>query len=293
MLWIDEIASEKREVHGFVDFMCSDNIYLWSTNQNHLQKWCNATQVVLAEIFVPQAAGIPIVAFNAVWVASLSQNAIYKIDRESNHILAVINTGLADQSGEFSLTASNDAIWVANASGYISKIDPFNNSIIAAVKVLPFSYNLAATKEFLWVTNTQHGSVQRIDPRTNCVTATISVGDRPWFLSAHDRYVWTLNQSDGTVSKIDVLHAEVVATIQLPEQAQGDGGDIFAHGNRVWVRTTHLLLIEINANTNEIIRVIQHSQPAGSGAVMRCDHKLWITAHDINTVWLLDVEMPF
>ena len=290
MLWIDEIASEKREVHGFVDFMCSDGIYLWSTNQDLLQKWCNTSQAVLAEVSVPQAAGIPVVAFNAVWVASLSHNAIYKIDRESNQILAIINTGLADQSGEFSLAASHDAIWVANASGYISKIDPFNNSILTTVKVLPFSYNLAVTKEFLWVTNTQNGSVQRIDPHTHRVTDTIAVGERPWFLSANDDVVWTLNQSDGTVSKIDATRAEVIATIQLPEQAQGDGGDIFAYGNRVWVRTTHLLLIEINATTNEIIRVIQHSQAAGSGAVMQCNHKLWITAHDINTVWILDVE---
>ena len=289
MQWIDDIASQKRDVDGFVDFMASNQHYLWATNQNSLQKWSNDQPSPLAEIIVPQAAGIPVCAFGAVWVASLANNSIYKIDIESNDIIAIIKTGLADQTGEFSLSCCEEAIWVAAEQGKIVKIDPTQHQIMGEVNVLPYSYNLNFSTDALWITNTQHASVQRIDPKLMQVTHTIVVDDIPWFLTTTADYVFTLNQRHGTVSKIDRKTYQVVATIQLPELARGDGGDIFASGQRLWVRTTHLLLIEIDINTNQIVRQIQHRETAGSGAVMKCDDQLWITAHDIETVWLLPI----
>lgn len=289
MQWIDQIAIQKRTVSGFIDFMTSHDSFIWSTNQNLLQKWSSDHSQPIAEIEVPQAAGIPVYALGAIWVASLTNNSIYKIDAETNQLLAVVPTGLADQTGEFSLASSEDAVWVVSSEGKVAKIDTNLNQIVAYIDVLTYSYNLSYAANAVWLTNTQNASVQRIDPILNQVTHTIPVDDTPWFLSATECYVWTLNQTHGTVSKIDTHSFQVIATIQLPELAKGDGGDIFANQDRVWVRTTHLLLIEIDAHSHQIIRQIQHTEVTGSGAVMQCKDQLWITAHDIDTVWLLNI----
>lgn len=289
MQQIDQVASQKRHVCGFIDFMTSDGEFVWATNQDKLQKWSNTETQPITEIEVPQAAGIPVYAFGAVWTASLSHNAIYKIDAISNQILAVIDTGLADQTGEFSVAASQNAVWIMVSEGRLAKIDPASNQIMAYIQVQPHSYNLSYAANAIWLTNTQNASVQRIDPEFNQVTHTIAVDDQPWFISATEAYVWTLNQTKGTVSKIDTKSCMTIASIQLPEGAQGVGGDIFATEERVWVRTTHLLLIEIDAQSNQILRCIQHTAPAGSGAVMQCGDQLWLTAHDIDTLWLINI----
>ena len=290
MQWIDDLATQKRYVAGFVDFMASNQKYIWSTNQNSLQKWSNDQTLPIAEIIVPKAAGIPVCAFGAVWVASLANNSIYKIDIERDEVIAIIETGLADQTGEFSLACSDDGIWLAADYGKVVKIDPIQHQVVGEVTVLPHSYNLTFSNDALWISNTQHSSVQRIDPKLLQVTHTIDVDHTPWFLTATPDYVFTLNQTHGTVSKIESKTCQLLATIQLPELARGDGGDIFASGQRLWVRTTHLLLIEIDISNNQIVRQIQHNETAGSGAVMQCHDHLWITAHDIETVWLLPIE---
>lgn len=289
MIAIQDLATQTRHVPGFIDFMATDGRYIWATNQNKLQKFSTQQYEPIAEIEVPQAAGIPVVAFEAVWVASLKDNAIYKIDQKNNVVLNIIYTGLADQTGEFALTASADAIWVASAEGIVSKIDPDTCEVIGEVEVLAFSYNLCYANGALWISNTRDASIQRIDPIQLKVTHRIEVDDCPWFISAHSNFLWSLNQTNGTLSKINTQTCELVCTIQLPALAQGDGGDIFASDNKVWVRTTRLLLIEIDAEHHEIIRQIQHDANTGSGAVMLCDQHIWITAHDIETLWLYPV----
>lgn len=284
---IDQISLQKRQVPGFIDFMTTDGQSIWATNQDTLQKFCFEQMLPIAEIHIAKVAGIPVYAFNSVWVASLENNAIYRLDAQTHQVLAIIHTGLSDQSGEFSLAACDEAIWVASADGIVSKINPLNHQVEAKIKVLPHSYNLSFGADAIWLSNTQHGSVQRIDPRTNQVTHRISVDETPWFLSASDQFIWTLNQRHGTVSKIDPIGCFEIARIQLPEAARGDGGDIFATSQRVWVRTTHILLIEIDAMTGKILREIHHHTEAGSGAIMQCGERLWISAHDIEALWVI------
>lgn len=289
MLWISEVASQERTITGFVDFLATNGKYVWATNQDKLQKFDIDHRTAITEITVPKASGIPVYAFSAVWVASLENNSIYKIDSENDVIQAIISTGLADQSGEFSLAASADAIWLVSEEGLLIKIDPISHLITQRIVVLPYSYNLSFGAGALWLTNTRHASVQRIDPELHQVTAQISVDDTPWFLSATDQYVWTLNQTHGTVSQIDTQNNCMLRTITLPEQAKGIGGDIFASHTRVWVRTSLILLIEIDANSGQIIRTFQHTEAAGSGAIIQCNTQLWMTAHDINKLWIIDL----
>lgn len=284
---IKHVALQTRQIAGFVDFMATNGRYIWATNKDVLQKYCAQHDAVVAEISVPKAAGIPVCAFSAVWVASLENQSIYKIDQVSNETLSIIPTGLADLTGEFSLAASDNAIWVMSAEGLLTKINPYSGRIETHIEVLPGSYNVCFGAGTIWLSNTQHASIQRIDPILNKVTHCIAVDDTPWFITANDQYVFSLNQTHGTVSKIDAMTCKCVQTIQLPDLARGDGGDIFASKHRLWVRTTHLLLIEIDFLSGQILRQITAETNTGSGAVMQCGEHLWISAHDVETMWLI------
>lgn len=281
--------SVTRNVPGFVDFLATNHEFIWATNQDKLQKFSSDVFTPVAEIDVPQAAGIPVCGFGAVWVASLKDQSIYKIDQESNQVLAVIKTGLADLTGEFSLCHSPEAIWLAHQQGYVCRIHPTLHNIEAIIEVLPHSYNLSYSAGSIWITNTQNASVQKIDTASNKVVSRVHVDEKPWFLSASNNFIWTLNQRHGTVSKIDPINNCVIQTIQLPVEASGDGGDIYASNERVWVRTTHILLIEIDAASGSIIRYFNHPIAAGSGAVMQSKNQIWVTAHDIDLMWTFEI----
>jgi YVTN family beta-propeller protein len=230
-----------------------------------------------------------------VWVANCSDQSLYRIDRKTSTVVATIPTGLADRSGELSVAASEDAIWLlTDAAGVLSRIDPKTNSVVAKIDVAPNSFAAAfdyATKS-IWITTTGArgatgpGSVQRIDPEKNKVVVTIPVGPRPRFLTAGEGGIWTLNQGDGTVSRVDPKTNEVIATIDAG--VPGGGGDIHAGNGGVWVRATRTLLQRIDPRTNRITEIF--GPPAGSGAVCVSGDYVWVSAHDIQKVWVLPVR---
>jgi len=137
--------------------------------------------------------------------------------------------------------------------------------------------------EAVWITNTDSNSVQRIDPVTNSVTATIPVGKKPWVIAAGENGIWTLNQVDGTVSRIDPVSN---AVISIDAKVPGPGGDIATGANRIWVRAKNGQLLQtIDPSTNSVDAI--YEPPSGSGAVRVTDNYVWVTAHDINTIWIL------
>jgi DNA-binding beta-propeller fold protein YncE len=230
------------------------------------------------------------VAFGALWVANCTDSSIYRIDLKSQRIAAIIHTGLADPEGELSLAAGAGSIWVlTDSAGVLSRIDPRTNRVVARIDVAHNSYAAAFGYGTVWITNTGPadsrlpGSVQRIDPEVNKVVATIPVGPAPRFLAAGDGGVWTLNQGDGTVTRIDPRDNRTAATITLG--MQGSGGDIATGAGRVWVRGKKVLLASVDPATNRVLE--RFGPPAGSGAVRVAGDFVWVTAHDIRTVWVL------
>jgi DNA-binding beta-propeller fold protein YncE len=56
----------------------------------------------------------------------------------------------------------------------------------------------------------------------------------------------------------------------------------------IWVRVKQQLMLVIDPTTNKVIR--KFGPPAGSGAVRAGQGAVWVTAHDTNKVWKLDVK---
>jgi YVTN family beta-propeller protein len=228
-----------------------------------------------------------VVAFGSVWAISCREHAVFRIDRLTGRPVAVVKTGIADRSGEMSLADGAGSVWVlSDSSGVLSRVDPATNAVTVKIPVLPGSY--AATFGFgsVWITNTEANSVQRIDPATNKVVATIAVGPTPRFLAAGEGGVWTLNQGDGTVSRVDPKTNRVAATIGVG--VPGNGGDIAAGAGRVFVRAGFVLLSVIDPASNKVVE--RFGPVSGSGGVRVSKNRVWVTAHDIQTVWVLDAS---
>lgn len=289
---IEQIAICSYSVVGFADFITSNGQAIWITNpsKNVVQCFNSHSEYPLYEVVVPQAVGIPVFAFCAVWVASLTEQSIYKIDPETGAVLAIIPTGLGDHTGEFSLAASPEGIWIISAESELSLIDPRCNQVVKKIEVSPKSYNLCYGDGALWLSNQKLNSIQRIDPHNLTPYSQILVGRNPVFLAFGCGAIWTLNQTDGTVSKIDPRLNRVVDTIILPDETKGDGGDIHISHGKIWVRTTQVLLIQIDCHTLAIEKIYQHRITSGSGAVCSQGSLVWISAHDIEKLWAISIS---
>jgi YVTN family beta-propeller protein len=277
-------------VPGFADFLAADEDAVWTTNEGRVDKLRHDRSAPVASVSMPGPCGAMTVAFHALWVAGCTDSSVYRIELRAQQISAIIPTGLEDPSGELSLAAGAKSVWVlTDPKGVLSRIDPRTNRVVARIEVAPHSYAAAFGYGAVWITNTGadttrvSGSVQRIDPGINKVIATIPVGPIPRFLAVGEGGVWTLNQGDGSVTRIDPRNNQPVATVALA--MRGPGGDIATGGGRVWVRGTRVLLASVDPATNRVME--RFGPPAGSGAVRVARDLVWVTAHDIHTVWVL------
>ncbi len=284
------VLSEKALVtirlDGYPDFLTADGNDVWVTNINKIQKLSINSSVPVLSVDIPGPCGAPVVAGAFIYVASCKTRSIYKINTRTAVIKKIIPSNIADLSGEISLAYGAKSIWIlSDSSGILSRINPRTGNLIATIKVLPHSYCAVYGANSVWVSNSNaRGSVQRIDPKTNSVVSTIEVDAYPHFLVAGDKGVFTLNQQNGTVSHIDVLTNRVVATILA--QVAGTGGDIDAARGKVWIRSKNgYPLLVIDALTDKIIHT--YLPLCGSGAVRIAGNYVWVTAHDIHTIWIL------
>jgi virginiamycin B lyase len=287
---IAERAVATLKIPGYADFLVADGDAVWVTNRGRIEKLDRGHAQPVATVSVPKPCGTMAIGFGAVWVANCRETSIYRIDRQTARVSAIIPTTLADPTGELSVDVGAGSVWVLTESkGVLSRINPETNQVVARIEVAPHSYAVVFGFDAVWITNTgaaktnEAGSVQRIDPRTNKVVATIPVGTTPRFLAAGEGGIWTLNQGDGSVSRIDPMTNRVVATI--PVGVEGPGGDITTGAGRVWVRATKVLLSVIDPKTNQVTE--RFGPPAGSGAVRVANGFAWVSAHDIQTLWVL------
>ncbi|MGE5106539.1 MAG: hypothetical protein ACM3H8_03275 [Sphingobacteriales bacterium] len=283
---IDSVSFHKIILKGFPDFLAADGNDMWVLNKNKVEKLSANNQKPRLTVNIPGACGAMLVGFNSLWVASCKKQSVYRINKNSGKIMAVVKCGIADLSGEISLAAGDGSVWIlSDKQGILTRISPQTNTIEAQIPVLPDSYCAVFGFNAVWVSNTNNNSVQRIDPETNRVIATIPVGNWPRFLAAGEKGVWTLNQKDGTVSHINPDSNKVVSAIDT--KVPGSGGDIAAGGGYVWVRSTKGRLLQAINPLSDSVETI-YTPVAGSGAVRVSEKYVWVTAHDINTIWILN-----
>ncbi|CAN5231674.1 hypothetical protein BH11ACT3_BH11ACT3_25720 [soil metagenome] len=186
---------------------------------------------------------------------------------------------------ESSVAVTDESVWVLGVTdqNVLVEIDPSTSSIVRTIPAPPNSGPLRGGFGSLWVSLPGEGTVQRLDPADGSVIATINVGPRPTFMFSGPDAMWVMNAGDGTVSRLDP--ADNTAQTVPASTGSIDGGDIAAGDGVVWVRTSAELAVLIDPDTLKVVRRLGPS--SGSGSIAIDGDGVWISAHDITTVWFV------
>ena len=226
------------------------------------------------------------VGFGSLWAASCTPDRpmLSRVDVNSGQLMASVELPEGGPAEESSVGAGEGGVWVLSRGvpQHLIVVDPSSDKVLRS---FPAPENAAAVRVGLggvWVSTTNPGSLVRMDPGTGRVIATIPVGKGARFLALSSNAVWVMNQQDGTVSRVDPESNRVVATIKVSSSAI-EGGDIAASDGAVWVRVSDVLAAKIDPQTNKVIDRL--GPPAGSGSVAIAENSVWITAHDVTSLW--------
>jgi YVTN family beta-propeller protein len=223
--------------------------------------------------------------FGAAWTATCNGPGLARIDATTGAVAAT-DLGGAIPDSEASIGVGEGAVWmvVDGSPRKLVRVDPGLMTVTAGYELPGSPTAVRAGLGAVWVSDPTKSLIHRVDPTTGSIVVTIAVGKQPQFIAIGEGALWTMNQNSGTVSRIDPATNSVSATIALGEIVQG--GDIAVGGGSVWLRGSRTLLFQIDTATNEI--VARYGPSAGSGSVAADDNAVWITAHDVTTIWRLE-----
>lgn len=223
--------------------------------------------------------------FGSLWAADCLEMAILRIDEATGEVRASIavpfDTVLPPES---SVAVGEDAVWVLSSGDdpRLARIDPATDEVTDTFEAPRGAAGLRASANALWVTLPDAGQLLRLDPVDASVQATIEVAAGGRFLAAEDEAVWVLGAGEAVVSRVDPASDEVVASIRVGESPVS-GGDINVGGGFVWARVSDSLVAQIDPVTNSV--VARFGEPEGSGSADADGEALWISAHDVLTVY--------
>jgi streptogramin lyase len=191
-----------------------------------------------------------------------------------------------------SVAADGNDVWVDNiATGFVTRIDPSTNTIVATIAVAPgcdqCGGNLSIGEGAVWVdTNSANfvGSlVRRIDPRTNTVVATIdtsSPGRTSTSVIATPGGVWVPDYFAGLVRRIDP-RTNKLAFVTALETEPGPTGMSYGAGS-LWLCNYHgdPGLLRLDPTTLQLQAYVDVSQGRGLGCVtaIALDQAVWVLA---------------
>lgn len=225
--------------------------------------------------------------FGAVWTATCGSPGLARIDVKAGK-LTTINVGGVMPDSEASIGVGEGGVWLI-VEGFprkLVKVDPTTLKVVASYDISGGPTGVRVGLGAVWITDPTQSIIHRFDPVAGKVVADIPVGRQPQFFAVGEGAIWTMDQRDGTVSRIDPATNTVVATIGLGEQV--DGGDIAVGGGSVWLRGSKTLLFQIEPSANQIVAI--YGPPSGSGSVAADHNAVWITAHDVQTIWRLPLR---
>jgi virginiamycin B lyase len=283
-------AARKIRITG--DWLASGLGGIWLSGQEELYRLNPRTGRRVATIKVPQGAcQATEVGAGAVWTATCGEPGLTKIDPARNRVAAHAALPVStDYFGEGSIGVGAGAVWVVTdapdcTACRISRVDAGTLKVTAEVPVRIGAATVRFGAGSVWVANPVADVVQQIDPRRNAVRRTVRTGPGPRFMDVGLGAAWTLDQVDGTVTRVD---ARTGKAVRIRTGMRGEGGDLTVGGGSVWARGGDQLLARIDPRRRRV--VARYGPPSGSGAVIVGSGAVWVSAHDVNTVWRLPLR---
>jgi YVTN family beta-propeller protein len=289
---IDVNKAGAKQIRITGDWLAAGRAGIWLSGMHEIYRLSPRNGRKVATIPVPQGpCQATDVGAGAVWTATCDVPGLAKIDTKRNRVARHVALPVSvDYFGEGSIGVGAGAVWVVTdgpdcTACRVSRVNPVSLKVTAEIPVRIGAASVRVGAGSVWVANPVEDVVQLIDPKTRKVSRTIKTGRGPRFFDVGEGAAWTLDQVDGTVTRID---ADTGRTARIAAGVPGEGGDLTVGGGFVWARGSDKLLAKIDPKRRKV--VARYGPPSGSGAVIVGAGAVWISAHDIDTVWRLPLR---
>lgn len=287
---IENAGAEKIFIKG--DWLAAGEGGIWLSGESDVYRLDPRSGQRKAAIHVRQGpCEATDVGFGAVWTATCKVRGLAKIDPSTNRVVGHVRVPVpVALDGEGSIGAGEGGVWlVTDGPGCtgcrIARVDPRTMKVTGRVAVQEGAATVRTGEGAVWVANPEKDLVEQIDPGTDKVVRRVTTGPGPRFFDVGEGAVWTLNQIDGSVTRIDPATGKAT---NVDADVPGEGGDLTVGGGSVWARGSNKLLARIDPKRNRV--VARYGPSSGSGAVIVGAGAVWISAHDIDTVWRVPLD---
>ena len=287
---VENAGAEKISIKG--DWLAAGAGGIWLSGASDVYRLDPSSGERNATIHVRQGpCEATDVGFSAVWTATCKARGLAKIDPSTNRVVGHVRVPVpVALDGEGSVGAGAGAVWlVIDGPGCtgcrVARVDPRTMKVTGRVTVRAGAATVRTGRGAVWVANPERDLVEQIDPGTNKVVRRVKTGPGPRFLDVGEGAVWTLDQIDGSVTRIDTATGKPT---NVDADVPGAGGDLTVGGGSVWARGSDTLLARIDPKRNRV--VARYGPASGSGAVIVGAGAVWISAHDIDTVWRIPLD---
>ena len=286
---IESTGATRIDVSGEPDWIALAGGSAWVAVVGGIRKIDAATGKVDGLVPIDDVVCLALdVGFDSLWAGGCDHHQLIRIVPSSGLLFTPpIDLPIPAIVNESSIAAGEGGIWVVSTDHRLVRVDPVTNR--ADPDPTPLAEGAAAARAGLgsvWVTVPRSDTLLRIPPADPRTSQAIQVGDSPRFLAIGDDAVWVMDQGSGSVTRVD-RDGKVVATIKVSD-VPIQGGDIAVGGGAVWVRIEQDLVVRIDPRTNAVNA--RFGPPSGSGSVAADDDALWVTAHDVSSVWRMPLR---
>ena len=257
---------------------------VWEVSDGLLNRVNPQTGEIIKKISMGSPRGITI-GDGSVWVPSVSDGKLYKIDPQSNTAGKVIPLKMSGTEG--SIAVGGGSVWLGTDEGEqrsvnLTRVDSQTGAVKQTIR-LPLAIDAVAYEGGkVWCTSTGNGKLIAVSGTDGKVLKQIDVGPGPRFIATGAGAVWVLDQGNGDVVKIDPQSMTVSSTIHAG--VSGGGGDLAFGEGYVWAINGGGKVAQIDPRTNQ---VVGNFSAGGMGDAIRAGlGSLWISGGTLHRIHL-------
>ena len=227
----------------------------------------------------------------AIWVTARDDQAIKRIDPQTNGVVAAIKVGAETNAIAFGA----GSLWAAGESDHaVYRIDPATNTLVATIALdkVPFSFAFGAGS--VWVGTAgpiggpKGGSVMRIDPATNQIVATIQldVADaEAGGLAFSQGLLWVGIWRGHRVRQIDPQTNQIVGE---SIEVGGNPHMSTANDDAVWfgLEKAQNQLARIDPKTKQVVATIKLPGSRDPFGIVIDQQRVWVVNTDGALAWV-------
>jgi YVTN family beta-propeller protein len=242
-----------------------------------------------------------VVDATSVWAIKPEEQAIVRIDPQTNAVVATIPL----EAKATSIAVDGSSLWVALfITDSVARIDTTTGAVVATIRNVTRPAAIAIAQDAVWVTNYNSNAVTRIDPMTNRVVAQVSViwpsapfGDPAVIdpvcglctleVLANEHGVWVSLPHTG-IARIDPATNRLAAVIPVGIEPRS----LVSDARGVWVghlSTAGVLLID--PETNQVVAAVPATEVPNQAAwIVLWENTLWAARIPSNDVARIDLQ---